>query len=554
MPPIALIYDVLVPFLTCRSTVDTEGVISPTAAVLGKIGLPAPVRELASRRWDVVIAGAGHNGLACAAYLARADKRVLVLESRTRVGGACTIEEPFPGVRMSPCAYLAGLLHPLVVSELNLPERGFQWTPAANGLFVPFHDGSSIQLWDNDDRCEAEIRNLAPGDVEGWRAMSDVIRRLRNALRPAGDGDLWIGEPPTREQIEERLGKDEQARHVLFDWSMAEFVEYYLRDERLQTAYLGQGVIGTNASPFDAGTASIRFHHSSGRMGGMPGMWGYVKGGMGMISFYFCDAAREAGAVVASGVPVAQIVPAEGVILEGGELIAAPVVISNADPRQTLRLLGSAVDSAWRERVEQIPMEGCTVKLNVLLRELPIFTARPGTDQPHHYGQINTPLTKAEWKAAFAAARRGELPQHLWCELYFQSVHDPTAVTIAGQHTMSVFAQYVPYKFARGTWDERREEVRQLALKSLSRFSSNMNTAIISTQVLGPPDIERKVGLTGGHIFQGECLPPYMWSSRLSVRTPMPGVYLCGACTHPGGSVIGINGRNAAMAVLSDTA
>ncbi len=527
--------------------------ISATAAVLGKVGLPAPVSELATRRWDVVIVGAGHNGLACAAYLARADKRVLVLEGRTRVGGACTTEEPFPGVRMSPCAYLAGLLHPLVISELELPKRGFQWTPAVNGLFVPFHDGSSIQLWDNDDLCEAEIRNLAPGDVEGWRAMCDVIRTLRNALRPAGDKDLWIGEPPHREQLEERLGKDEQARHVLFDWSMAEFVEYYLRDERLQTAYLGQGVIGTNASPFDAGTASIRFHHSSGRLGGMPGMWGYVKGGMGMISFYLCDAAREAGAVVASGVPIAQIVPAEGVILEDGELIAAPVVISNADPRQTLRLLGPAADPAWRKRVEQIPMEGCTVKLNVLLRELPTFTARPGTDQPHHYGQINTPLTKAEWKASFATARRGELPQHLWCELYFQSVHDPT-VTIAGQHTMSVFAQYVPYKFACGTWDERREEVRQLAVNSISRFASNMNSAIINTQVLGPPDIERKVGLTGGHIFQGECLPPYMWSSRLSTRTPMPGVYLCGACTHPGGSVIGINGRNAAMAVLGDMA
>jgi phytoene dehydrogenase-like protein len=528
-------------------------VISPTATVLGEIGLPAPVRELAARRWDVVIVGAGHNGLACAAYLARANKRVLVLESRTRVGGACTMEEPFPGVHMSPCAYLAGLLHPLVISELNLPERGFQWTPAVNGLFVPFHDGSSVQLWDSDDQCEAEIRNFAPGDVEGWRGMSDVLRRLRDALRPAGDGDLWIGEPPTREQIEERLGKDEQARHVLFDWSMAEFVEYFLRDERLQTAYLGQGVIGTNASPFDAGTASIRFHHSSGRLGGMPGMWGYVQGGMGMVSFYFCDAAREAGAVVATGVPIAQIAPGEGVILEGGENIAAPVVISNADPRQTLRLLGSSADPVWRKRVEQIPMEGCTVKLNVLLRELPNFTARPGTDQPHHYGQINTPLTKAEWRAAFAAARHGELPQHLWCELYFQSVHDPT-ITSLGQHTMSVFAQYVPYKFARGTWDERREEVRQLAINSLARFCSNMDSAIISTQVLGPPDIERKVGLTGGHIFQGECLPPYMWSNRLSVRTPMPGVYLCGACTHPGGSVIGINGRNAAMAVLSDTA
>jgi len=548
---IVLIYVVIVRFPTLRLTVDTETVISPTAAVLGEIGLPAPVRELAPHRWDMVIVGAGHNGLACAAYLARAGKRVLVLESRTRVGGACTIEEPFPGVRMSPCAYLAGLLHPLVVSELKLPERGFQWTPAVNGLFVPFHDGSSIQLWHSDDQCEAEIRNFAPGDVEGWRAMSDVLRRLRDALRPAGDGDLWIGEPPTHEQIEGRLGKDDEARHVLFDWSMAEFVEYYLRDERLQTAYLGQGVIGTNASPFDAGTASIRFHHASGRLGGMPGMWGYVKGGMGMVSFYFCDAAREAGAVVATSVPVARIVPAEGVILDGGEFIAAPVVISNADPRQTLRLLGPAADSAWRKRVEQIPMEGCTVKLNVLLRELPNFTSRPGTDQPHHYGQINTSLTKAEWKAAFAAARRGELPQHLWCELYFQSIHDST-VTTGGQHTMSVFAQYVPYKFARGTWDERREEVRQLALNSLARFCSNTDSAIIDTQVLGPPDIERKVGLTGGHIFQGECLPPYMWSSRLSARTPMPGVYLCGACTHPGGSVIGINGRNAAMAVLSD--
>ena len=223
---------------------------------------------------------------------------------------------------------------------------------------------------------------------------------------------------------------------------------------------------------------------------------------------------------------------------------------SNADPRRTLRLLGLAADADWRAQVERVPIEGCTVKLNVHLRELPNFTARPGVDEPHHYGQINAPLTKEEWKAGYAAARRGELPEHLWCELYFQSAHDPSIVP-PGQHTMSVFAQYVPYKFAHGTWDERREEVRALAMKSLARFcSKSIPKRVIDAQVLGPPDIEQKVGLTGGHIFQGECLPPYMWANRLSARTPMQGVYLCGACTHPGGSVIGINGRNAAMAVL----
>jgi phytoene dehydrogenase-like protein len=500
-------------------------------------------------RWDAIVVGAGHNGLTCAAYLARAGKRVLVLEARKRVGGACTLDAVWPGYRISPCAYLVGLLHPWVIAELEMAQYGFKWMPASAGMFVPFDDGASIQLWDDDAQCEQEILKVAPGDLKGWRAFCDVKRRLRDALRPDGAGDLWVGRAPTRVELERRLGGDREARKLLFEWSMVEYVEAFLSDERLQTAYLGQGVIGTFASPHDPGTASIHFHHQSGRLGGTPGMWGYVEGGMGMVSFILCDIARDLGAVVLTGVPVGRILPGVGVELETGERIEAPAVISNADPRVTLRLLGASADSAWRARVESIPQVGCTVKLNVVLSELPSFTARPGTQMPHHLGQINTPLSKEEWHMSFQRARGGELPGRLWTELYFQTAHDPS-VAPAGVHTMSVFAQYVPHTFAQGDWDSRRADVRDLALRSIAHYCDNIPGAVLDVQVLGPPDIEREVGLTGGHIFQGECLPEFMWDRRLEPRTPMPGVFLCGAATYPGGSVIAINGRNAAMAVL----
>lgn len=522
----------------------------PAADVLGKIGQPEPVASLAARQWDAIIIGAGHNGLTCAAYLARAGQRVLVLEARERVGGANTMEEPWPGVKMSPCAYVCGLLHPLVVRELKLVEHGYHFTPALNGLFIPFEDGSSIQLYDQEESCLAEIRRFAPRDVEGWRRMHAIFDRCNRVIRADADDGMWVGNPPTEDELRERFKDDPEAIGLLFEWSMAELLERHFKDEKLHLAYLGQGVVGTRKSPFEPGTAYVYYHHFCSSQDGHAGTWGYVRGGMGMISFMLCDIAREEGAVVAAGVPVARILPGEGVELEDGERIHAPAVIANCDSRVTLRLLGDAVDSGWKAQVERIPHEGATIKLSVLLRELPNFKARPGTLETHHFANINTPLTKAEWRQGHAAMLAGQMPERAWTELYFQTAHDRT-VAPEGLHTMSVYSQYMPYHFAEGDWDTRREAAGQVVLDSIGRFCSNLPEAIAGLEVMGPPDIERKVGLTGGHIFQGECTPGYLWDKRLAYQTPMDGVYLCGAATHPGGSVIAINGRNAAMTVLA---
>jgi phytoene dehydrogenase-like protein len=526
--------------------------VNRIAEQLGEVGLPEPVAELAKRDWDAIVVGGGHNGLTAAAYLARAGRSVLVVERRERLGGAATLERPFEDQRfvVSPCAYVVGLLDELVIRELELERRGLRYWVADPNLWVPFDDGTAFGQWLDDAKTEANLRELGVSakDVEGYWAYEELFDETRKRLRK-GDRDTWVGDSPTREEIEGLLDSQEMI-DLVFEASIAEVLDDHLSDERLKTALFGQGIIGTWGGPYDPGTASIKLMHYQGDLDGQGPLWGYVEGGMGMCSFAIADAAAEAGAVLACGVEVAEIAPGEGVTLGDGTTLRSETVICNADPKRLLGMLDDErIEPAFRDKLDAWKIRSPVVKFNAWMERLPTWTAAPGEDWPAR-ATIDATGTMAEAQAAFEACERGE-PAVAFGEIYIQTGYDPSPAP-EGKHLLSVFGQYAPYDITDGDWHEARDGVARQFIDLIGRFAPDFEDCLAEHEVLGPPDIESRIGLTGGNIFQGEVTPDQMWEGRFAARTPVPGLYMCGAATHPAGSVIALNGRNAAAAVLAD--
>jgi phytoene dehydrogenase-like protein len=498
--------------------------------------------------YDAIVIGAGHNGLACAALLAQAGRSVVVYERESVIGGAAVSETVWPGYTLSTASYVCSLLDPWLVDTLDLRSHGFECYRKDPYAFTPLADGRSLLLGSDPIANAREIAAFTPADVAGFEAYLERTDRAGRALF-----DSFADEEPRFD----RFDADTQS---LLLGSAAELIERYVSTPVLQAELVNDGLIGTYRGPRDPGTGYVLVHHLAGRVLGVQGAWAYVRGGMGAVSHAIGLAARKHGAKIVSGRNVDRILTfgnrAIGVQLDDGREVASKAVVSNAHPRTTfLDLIGQdALDPEFTLKVLDWKSIGPSLKLNLALGELPDFTARPGkTPQPHHRATIHVAPSIDYLQQAYEDARTlGESREPL-IECFLQTPTDPSLAP-PGKHILSVFAQYYPYDRADGWTAAKRESAGDTIVNALARVAPNLPSAIEHRQVLAAPDLERRFGLVGGHIFHGELLPGQIYEDRFATQTPLANLYLCGSGAHPGGCVSGFPGRRAARAILRDLA
>jgi phytoene dehydrogenase-like protein len=525
----------------------------------------------ATRTYDAIILGGGHNGLVTAAYLARAGLKVLVLEKRKLVGGAAVTEEVYKGFKYSVCSYVVSLLRPEIIRELELPRHGLEILPLP-ASFTPHPDGRYLLRTDDAEETRREISKWSTLDAEVYPEFGRMMTKLARFVKP-----ILSMVPPHPDSLKPAdlfkmldLGQRFQAlgeklmadKYKLFTMSATEFLEEWFETEILKATMSVSGIIGTFLGVRSPGTAYVLLHHYMGEIDGAFRSWGFARGGMGAVSESIASAAREAGAEIRTNAGVEQVIVrngrAVGVALEGsGEEIYGKIIASSLDPRRTfLRLVApSHLDNGFLDRIRAFKMRGSSGKVNLAVDRLPEFKNLPGHGK-HMRGDIAIAPSIDYLETAYDEAKAGKYSRRPYMNVVIPSLTDPS-VAPPGKHVISCFIQYAPYDLKEGNWDDKREEWADAVVDTLAEYMPGLKESILHRQALTPLDLEREFGLTEGNIFHGELSLDQLFFLRptpdcAQFRAPLQNLYLCGSGAHPGGGVMGAPGMICAREILKD--
>jgi phytoene dehydrogenase-like protein len=524
-----------------------------------------------TQHYDVIVIGGGHNGLTNAAYLAKAGKKVVVLERRHVLGGAAVTEEIIPGFLFSECSYVVSLLRPEIIRDLDLPRHGLEILPL-DGTFTPMPSGDYLWRMNDHGRTVREIRRHSRVDAEAYEEFSKMMTPMCRFVKPILSmipPDPTTLRPKDLRQLHflmqrfRDLSSDERYTLIqLMTMSAADFLDQWFETDVLKATMSASGIIGTFLGIRSPGTAYVLLHHYMGEIDGAFRSWGFSRGGTGAISNAIAAAAREAGVEIRTKAGVAKIIVkngrACGVALQSGEELSANVVSSSVDPHLTFEkfLEPNELPGEFLEDVKRYKYRGSSGKVNLALDGLPEFRCLPG-DGAHLRGALSISPSVEYMERAYDDAKYGKFSRRPYIDMVIPSLTDPS-VAPPGKHVMSCFVQYAPYKLAEGTWDDQqRDAFGDNVIDTISEHIPNIRKIIVGRQVLTPLDLEREFGLTQGNIFQGELSLEQLFFLRpvpgwAYYKTPVENLYLCGSATHPGGGIMAAPGRIASQVILKE--